>query len=87
MLTPETASYLADFGIDAVVGSVDCVGIFDEAYAEAFGIVSGSQPVLLIPDTVVAAEGDAVSLNSRNFVVRHVEPDGAGFARLILESA
>jgi hypothetical protein len=79
--------FLSDFGVSATVGGVALRGIFDNGYADAFGIVSGSAPVLLIssssaPSVVV---GDAVVIGSSNYSVASIEPDGLGMTRLVLK--
>lgn len=86
-LNADIDNYFTDFGIDATVGGVACKGIFDEAYAETFGIVGGVAPSLLLPTTVAATECTAVVIGARNFTVTGTEPDGTGFHRLRLESA
>lgn len=87
MLVQEVSAYFSDFGVDATVGGAACIGIFDEAYSESFGVVSGATPILLVEDAVVADYGTAVSVSSRNFIVKQIEPDGTGFKRLLLEVA
>lgn len=86
-LNTEIKALFSDFSVDAVVGGVSCKGIFDEAYAETFGIVAGNKPSLLILSTVTATEGTAVVIGARSFTVTGVEPDGSGFNRLRLEAA
>lgn len=87
MINNEARALFLDFGIDAIVGGVACVGIFDESYAESFGVISGSSPSLLVNAAVDADHDTAVTANGMNYVVRGIEPDGSGFKRLRLEAA
>ena len=82
----DITNFLTDFGVDATVGGVACRGIFDEAYAEVFDIVSGVSPALLVPSTVAAPENAVVVIGARSFVVASTQPDGTGFQRLRLEA-
>ena len=86
-LSADLATYFRDFGVDATVGGVACRGLFDEAYAETLGFVSGSAPSLLVVASVAASQGSSVVVSARNFTVASVEPDGSGTQRLRLESA
>ena len=83
----DNAVYLADFGTDATVGGVACRGIFIESHQEAFGLVSGSGVALIVSAAVTADYDTAVEVNGTAYVVRGIEPDGAGFKRLLLEEA
>lgn len=87
MIYPEVAAFFADFAVDATVGGVVCRGIFEENYSESFDIVSGTTPVLLVEETVVADQDTAVVIGARNFTVRSVKPDGAGCKNLLLEES
>jgi len=84
-LTENFAAYFADFGVPATVGGVAVVGIFDKAYIETLGMVSSSNPVLLVESTVVAAHGTVVVVNGTNYTVSSLEPDGTGLTLLQLE--
>lgn len=79
--------FFADFGVDAVVDGVNVVGIFDKAYQESFGIVSGDNPILVVSSNVAAAEGDSVTINATSYTVAGVQPDGTGITILQLEAA
>ena len=83
------APFLTDFGIAATVGGVAITAIFDNGYADAFGIVSGSAPVLLCSSASVSAAtvGAAVSVNATSYTVREIQPDGVGMTRLLLQEA
>ena len=75
----------ADFG--GAVGVVP--GLFDNEYAEAFGMVGGSQPVLVcISDSVSGVvSGSTVTIGAIAYVVVKVEPDGKGMTKLHLDAA
>lgn len=82
----DATGFFSDFAVSVTIGGVACKGIFDDNYGEAFGIVAGSGPSLIVEASVVADQDTAVVMGTRNFVVKAVEPDGAGFQRLKLEA-
>lgn len=81
---------LEDFGIAAVInGTINVTGIFDDKFKmvdELGQEIESALPQLLCRSTDVAAVTDGMTcvVNGTNYVVRTVEPDGTGFARLIL---
>jgi hypothetical protein len=81
-----------DFGVDALYkGTTTVQGIFDKQYFEAqaaFAGVHSSQPTFLgkASDFEDAAHGDTLLINSVNYKVVGVEPDGTGFTLLRLET-
>jgi hypothetical protein len=81
----DLSPFFADFGVDATVGGVAVVGIFDKAAAQAFGLVAGNDPQLIVRDTVVAAEGAAVVIGAASYVVAGAQDDGSGLRTLALE--
>lgn len=76
--------FFADYGIAATVAGVSVIGIFDKAYQERFGMVSGSAPALIVPSTVSSTEGDIVVVSGTTYKVASVEPDGTGLTVLVL---
>ena len=78
-------AYLLDFGIDATLNLVAIRGIFDDAYADPLGF-SGSTPALLVKSSEAsgAAQGMAVVVNTVNYIVASIKPDGAGMTQLLL---
>ncbi|MEK9917973.1 MAG: head-tail joining protein [Pelagibacteraceae bacterium] len=85
-----------DFGVAATWtpsgGAATTVnGIFDREYlaADAGGTVAFAieQPRLVCrtADVSTAAEGDALVVNSTNYTIKVVEPDGTGVTTLVLE--
>lgn len=76
--------FFADYGIAATVNGVSVIGIFDKAYQERFGVVSGSAPALVVPSTVNATEGNVVVVSGNSYKVASVEPDGTGLTVLVL---
>ena len=86
MFVEDTSAFFSDFGIAAIVGGVACRGIFDEAYAEAFGMIAGASPSLLVTTGVAADIGAPVVIGARRFNVAAVEPDGCGMMRIRLEA-
>ena len=87
MLIENIDAFLVDFGTDAVIGGETVRGIFDSAYAEAFGLVAGTTPVLIVHSDVGASVGDAVTVLGSDYLVAEVHPDGTGISRLVLEIA
>lgn len=79
--------FCADYGVDVVVGGVAQRGIFDNAYAEAFGMVGGSRPMLVVLTSPQAVRGAAVSVGSKGYAVTEAQPDGTGVTTLQLEEA
>jgi hypothetical protein len=77
------ANATADFG-----GGVVVAGVFDSAYADAFGLVGGAVPVFQCAAAAVSAVavGAAVTINAVSYTVAEIEPDGAGMTRLRLKS-
>ena len=85
--TEDTSVFFVDFGEACAVNGVACVGIFDKAYAEQFGIVSGNVPILRIKDGALgsAVEGSTVVICSTTYSITGIEPDGTGMTVLRLE--
>ena len=80
----------SDFAVTATVGGVSVVGIFDNGYAAALaGALESSAPtfVCATANVVSAVQGTAVTVNSTNYVITTVEPDGTGVSTLVLELA
>jgi hypothetical protein len=81
--------FFADFGVAAAVGGVGVVGIFDAAYADAFGI-GGNGPVFRCASSAVVAvvAGAAVVINATSYTIAGpVEHDGTGMALIHLREA
>jgi hypothetical protein len=88
MMNEDPNVFLAEseFATAGTFGAVTALGILDRQYAESLE-VAGYTPVFHVPqatadqipiDTVGTIDGQA-------YAVRNVEPDGTGFAVLILE--
>lgn len=80
----ETA-FFADFGVNATLNGASVRGIFDNQAAEAFGLVSGSNPVFLTPSAANALQGQTLIIGAATYIVASVESDGTGLDRLQLE--
>ena len=87
---------LQDFGVTAryraaATGTQDLLGIYDNAYeaVDAGGTVSFAmqQPrfTCRTADIPSAAEGDTMTLDGQQYIVRIVMPDGTGITELMLE--
>lgn len=81
--------YFLDFGFTAVVDGDFVRGIFDNAFAEHFGITAGTSPMLVCKaaDVSDVAAGAAVHVNSSDYTVASLEPDGTGMMVLRLVEA
>lgn len=87
MITESLASFFTDFAAtSATLGGTAVSGIFDNGYAEAFGM-DGSAPSLTLKSSAAAAaaHGTAVVVDGVNYTVQGIEPDGTGVTKLILE--
>jgi hypothetical protein len=78
------ANVIADFGAK---GEVE--GIFDNEYADALGVVGGSQPMLKVLSSAVTSVlvGDSVTIKGNLFTVQQRQDDGLGMTRFILEES
>lgn len=80
-----------DFGVAATYAGGTVNGIFDNEFfeADAGGMVAVAiqQPRFLCrtADVSAAAEGDAIVINSVDYTIRVVQPDGTGMTTLVLE--
>ena len=87
-LVENFAAFMPDFGVDVTIGAETVRGIFDNGYAESFG-VAGSDPHVLVSaaEVATAALGDPVTIGAANYAIVGIEPDGTGMTRLKLETA
>ena len=71
----------------AVIGGVEVPGIFDNAYAESFGIVGGNETVFVCRSSMVSAvvEGTAITITGVAYTVSAVEEGNAGMTALRVE--
>jgi hypothetical protein len=84
----DVSLFFADFGETATwKGSTSITVIFDNAYQLAYGLVEGTNPVILAKaaDVPGVAQGDAISLRSVNYTIADIEPDGTGMTVLRLK--
>lgn len=87
MITETAADFLADFSVGALKnGTVAVTGIFDKAYGEAFGLISGNDPVFRCTSGQLA-RGDTLLVSSTTYTVVGIEPDGTGWDVCRLEAA
>lgn len=87
----------ADFGVTArwvtqLGDMVDIDGIFEAGREVALsgnsGGVSAILPVFTVAESLIpttAAQADDLEVNSSNYLVADIQPDGSGMARIILE--
>lgn len=78
------ANATADFG-----GGVMVDGVFDNPYAEAFGLVGGSWPTFAADSSALPAltEGLPLTIGAVAYKVAEAHPDGAGGTVIQLENA
>lgn len=67
-------------------GTVSVVGLFDKAYGESFGLITGNDPVFRCLTSVGMARGDTLVVGSTTYTVAGVEADGAGLDLCRLEA-
>jgi hypothetical protein len=82
----DLSSYFHDAPVYPRNGSLFAQGFFDNAYAEAFGIISGNDPVFRCLSSVGMARGDTLLIDGVTYTVTHIESD-AGIDLCRLESA
>lgn len=88
MITETLADFVVDFGIDVTRnGSATVSGIFDKAYAEAFGMIAGNDPVFRCLSSVGMARGDTLVISGTTYTVTEIQPDGTGIDLCKLEAA
>lgn len=78
--------------VAAVVNGVGMDAIFDNGSQDgevALAGMAGTQPVLRVPTASLSPDpvGQAVVVNSTNYVVAAHQPDGTGLSVLLLERA
>lgn len=83
--TESFAPFFADFGVLATLNGAPVRGVFDAAYGDAFGMVSGNSPVFRLPSSVAVAIGDTLLVNAITYQVVVIEADGTGMTTLRLE--
>lgn len=92
MMTETLSDFLNtdEFATAALVGASAVNGIFDNGYAEAFGIAAGTKPTFLCK----VADLPALTLGTTTAVIGGVtytivenQPDGLGLTTLTLEKA
>jgi hypothetical protein len=93
----DRAALLADFGVQCVWtpsggDPATITGIFDNEYLQAEaggtqGFAMRSAKVLVrTSDIPGAADGDAMTIDGNNYILRIVMPDGTGMTDLFLEA-
>ena len=81
-------AFFTDFAVTATRnGSAQVAGIFDKAYADAFSLVAGNDPVFRCPDGAGVVRGDTLLISATTYTVTHTEPDGTGLMVCRLEAA
>jgi hypothetical protein len=79
--------YFADFSATATRNGTSTVtGLFDKAYAEAFGMISGSDPVFRCLSSVGMARGNTLLIGGVTYTVVNIEADGTGIDVCRLEA-
>lgn len=88
MITETLADFLPDFSTSATRnGSATVSGLFDKAYAEAFGLIAGNDPVFRCLSSVGMARGDTLVISGTTYTVTEIQPDGTGIDLCKLEAA
>jgi hypothetical protein len=85
--------FAIDFTYIPKIGAeIAAKGIFDDAYFDASGAevaIAGSQPRLVYTSAAFATPeyGEAIRIDSTNYTIVGIQPDGTGNTTLILEIA
>ena len=76
-----------DFAVPITIALTSVDAIFDNEYVEVNGIES-KRPIIQFETAKKsdAAQGDAVVVNSVNYVIEVIEPDGLGLTSAILRT-
>lgn len=87
MFTEDLTEFLDvdEHAIAGTVGTSTVNGIFDRAYIEAMGMVSGANPIFLIDsdDVATAAVGSTISIGGTSYKIRNAEPQDDGALSLL----
>lgn len=87
MFVEDHAPYLADFAVSATKnGTTPVSGLFDKAYGEAFGLVSGNDTVFRCTSGQLA-RGNTLVVSGTTYTVVSIEADGTGWDVCRLEAA
>lgn len=86
-LVEDFTAYLADFGQAATLDGAAVRVIFDNAYREAFDGVASRAPMAGLPaaDCAGATQASVLVIGSQTYRVTSVQPDGTGWAAVMLE--
>lgn len=88
--TEEFSDFLdtAVFAENLTIGAATVAAIFDEAFSDPLGIVSGTRPIALVAsaDVSTLAVGDTVTRGVTSYTVAEIQPDGTGLTRVMLKS-
>lgn len=76
------------FAVNATLGAATVPVIFDNAFADALGIVAATQPVALgtSADLAAATVGGTITINAVAYTIAEIQPDGTGLTRLMLKT-
>ena len=80
------SSFFIDFDASATKSGVAIAGIFDAQAADAFGTVTGSNPVFYCSTSSAVARGNTLVIGGVSYTVASIEPDGTGLTACRLEA-
>lgn len=91
MIAEDSATFFntADHGIEATIGAATVAGLFDNGYAEAFGIAAGSKPTFLcaVADLPALTLGTTTAvIDGTTYTIVESQPEGHGLTLLVLEA-
>jgi hypothetical protein len=86
MITETLTDYFVDFGVNATKGTATVQGLFDNPSADAFGLISGTNPEFRCFSSAGVVRGDTLVISGTSYKVAQVEPDGTGLSVCRLES-
>ncbi len=84
-----TTAVAALANVDATISASTVSGVFDDGYAEAFGLSAGSKPTFLcnaadLPSITLGTT--EITINAVDYTIVEQQPDGMGLVTLMLES-
>ncbi len=87
-LVEDLSAFMTDFAVDCTVNGSSVRGIFDRTYSDVLGMVNNQPQLMCIASDVPSvAAGQTVVVNSTNYTIAEVHPDGTGMVLLILSAA
>ncbi len=75
--------------VDATIGATTVTGIFDDGYAEAFGMAAGSKPTFTCNSSALPAitlGTTEITVNATDYTIVEMQDEASGITTLMLEA-